>query len=458
MHPKLSFEQAPPISVPFRFLMTAPWFGVLAGLLLLVRGGDGWASRWQVDVLVWTHLLAAGFMLQVMLGALLQFVPVATGGNIWRPRWVAAVAHPLITLAVLVLAATFLFVRPAGFIWAAGLFFAGLSPFIVATAVALLRTPAQGATVPALRLALVGLLVAVSLGGTLALVLGGGLSVDVAQGRSLPALVNVHAAWGLAGWALMLVMGVSFLVVPMFQLTPAYPAPIARGLPWLLLAVLLFWSAALLFQDGSMAMGSGTLGVLSVLGVQAAGLLVAAIYAGVTLFLQHKRRRRLADVTLLYWRCAMSGLLSLVLSWLVFQIFPVLGEQPQALLWLGVLAFMGVFVPAINGMLYKIVPFLIWLHLQQLGSLKTLPPNMKQMISERRMRGQFVAHLLACGLSLAMLLWPVLSRLAGVALMVSFAWLAVNLIQAGRLYLDFRRRAMANPVDRTDAAAGHHGS
>ena len=80
------------------------------------------------------------------------------------------------------------------------------------------------------------------------------------------------------------------------------------------------------------------------------------------------------------------------------------------------------------------------------------------MISERRMRGQFVAHLLACGLSLAMLLWPVLSRLAGVALMVSFAWLAVNLIQAGRLYLDFRRRAMANPVDRTDAAAGHHGS
>ena len=108
MHPKLSFEQAPPISVPFRFLMTAPWFGVLAGLLLLVRGGDGWASRWQVDVLVWTHLLAAGFMLQVMLGALLQFVPVATGGNIWRPRWVAAVAHPLITLAVLVLAATFL--------------------------------------------------------------------------------------------------------------------------------------------------------------------------------------------------------------------------------------------------------------------------------------------------------------------------------------------------------------
>ena len=35
-----------------------------------------------------------GYMLQAMCGALLQFVPVSTGGNIWRPKLVAVVVHP----------------------------------------------------------------------------------------------------------------------------------------------------------------------------------------------------------------------------------------------------------------------------------------------------------------------------------------------------------------------------
>jgi hypothetical protein len=31
MHPNLSFEQVPPIDVPFRFFLTAPLFGAAAG-------------------------------------------------------------------------------------------------------------------------------------------------------------------------------------------------------------------------------------------------------------------------------------------------------------------------------------------------------------------------------------------------------------------------------------------
>ena len=47
-------------------------------------------------------------MLQAMVGAMLQFVPVAAGGNVWRPSLVAGVAHPLLALASLVLVAGFL--------------------------------------------------------------------------------------------------------------------------------------------------------------------------------------------------------------------------------------------------------------------------------------------------------------------------------------------------------------
>ena len=38
MQPTLSFEQAPPISVPYRFFLTAPLFGAVAGLILACSG------------------------------------------------------------------------------------------------------------------------------------------------------------------------------------------------------------------------------------------------------------------------------------------------------------------------------------------------------------------------------------------------------------------------------------
>ena len=103
MQPTLSFEQAPPISVPYRFFLTAPLFGIVAGLLLAWFGPEALASRWSSGALAMTHLLVVDFMLQAMCGSLLQFVAVAAGANIWRPQLVAAVVHPLITAGAVLL-------------------------------------------------------------------------------------------------------------------------------------------------------------------------------------------------------------------------------------------------------------------------------------------------------------------------------------------------------------------
>lgn len=108
----LSFDQAPPIGVPFRFFLTAPWFGVAAGGLLLWQGGDLLASRWTPGALALTHLLVLGFMLQAMTGALFQFVPVAAGGNLWRASTVASIVHPAFAAGALLLCAGFLFPWP----------------------------------------------------------------------------------------------------------------------------------------------------------------------------------------------------------------------------------------------------------------------------------------------------------------------------------------------------------
>lgn len=426
MHPNLSFEQAPPLSVPFRFFLTAPLFGVAAGLLLFVEGGAMLGSRWMPSALAGTHLMVAGFMLQAMCGALLQFVPVAAGGNIWRPGLVAGLVHPVLAVAATLLAAAFLTGSPLLFLSAAYGFVLALGVYLLVVGFALWRTAAHGATIAALRIALAGLFVTLLLGVTLA--------TGLAHGSNLPflALTDMHAAWGLGGWALILVVGVSYYVVPMFQLTPAYPAWLARGIPLLLLATLLLWTAQIFgFSDSAR--------ISLLLG----GLGVAGIFAAETLHLQSRRRRKVSDTTLLFFRMAMICLLAVLLSVLLFAMQPVLWSDPRSAVWLGMLALVGVFASAISGMLYKIMPFLIWLHLQRLGGLNALPPTMNQMIAERVMRRHFYVHLGALTLLLMAVWQPALARPAGLAFVLDCAFLTFNQLIAVRVYLRFKNRIHA---------------
>ena len=382
-----------------------------------------------------THLIVVDFMLQAMCGSLLQFVAVVAGANIWRPRLVAAVVHPLITLGAVLLASAFVFEMPLLFLMAASVFAIALGFFLTVMALALLLTPARGMTIHVLRLAVFGLLVTLLLGITLACVLGFQLT-----GFPLLIFVNVHVAWGLGGWALMLVIGVSYLVVPMFQLTPAYPVWLTRALPAGLLVVLILWSLQLLAANGEAQTWQ--------VGVAICGMLLAGLYAITTLWLQHKRRRKLTDVTFVYWRVAMSALLAYAVSWMVFDAFPELGSHPRAALWLGVLALPGVFLSIIIGMLYKIMPFLNWLHLQRIGDPKAPPPNMKQMIPEQAMRGQMRLHIGAFALLLAAVFWPPLATMAGLAFAGSCVWLEWNLVGAVRVYERFRDRILASAASR----------
>ena len=134
--------------------------------------------------------------------------------------------------------------------------------------------------------------------------------------------------------------------------------------------------------------------------------------------------------------CCLS--LAFALSWIVFAVVPALGNDARAPVWLGVLALPGVFLSVITGMLYKIMPFLNWLHLQQGGGMGMALPNMKQMIPERALRGQMWLHFTALGLLLATVPLPALALPAGLAFAASCLWLEWNLVGAARVYLHFR--------------------
>lgn len=431
MHPDLSFEQAPPISVPYRFFLTAPWFGVAAGLLLVWAGAEIVESRWLPASLALTHLMALGFMLHVMTGALLQFVPVAAGGNVWRPSLVASLVHPVLIAGTVVLVGAFLNWNELLFRLAGGLLLLAVGFTVLVVGYALLRTPARGPTVGTLRAAVLGLAVTVLIGTAMAEAL--------ATGRAWPlvAMADVHAAWGLGGWALLLLAGVSYYVVPMFQLTPPFPAKLSRWLVPALLTVLVLWSLQL---TGSRPEWQH--------GVWLAGLVVASAFAGVTLWLQKKRRRKVVDITLLFFRGAMICLLGVLASALAMTLIPALAENPRHAYWLGVLALPGVFGSAINGMLYKIVPFLNWLHLQRGLGFGMLPPNMNDMIPAKAMTAQMRLHFAAVGLLLVAVVMPDLARIGGAMLAASYAFLGWNLICAVRVYRNFRDRTRAGEPGR----------
>jgi hypothetical protein len=416
----LSLEEAPPISAPVRFFLTAPLFAMAAGALLLWSGPSLFASRWSPAALAFTHLMTVGFMLQVMLGALLQLLPVVAGANMARPRLVATLVHAAITLGALCLVAAFLGLEPRLFKAAVFLMGTGVLAFIAAAGQALLGVPGSTPIVRGLRLALLGLCVAVGLGLWLAASLGWSQEVALVQ------WTNIHLGWGLAGWGTVLLASVGFVVVPMFQQTPNYPGWFERSFAYATLGTVLLWSIA---EGAHWTLAASILSV----GV----VLLVSSFALTTFWLQRQRKRPKLEPVQRLWQLAMLSTLAACGLWLLVRATPLLAQWAGWPLLFGALLLVGGFMSVMVGMLYKIVPFLVWLHLQERGQGRLKAPNMKKVLAEKPMERQVLAHFAALGLLLLAVWQPLwFSYPAGLALMLANGWLLRNLLSAMAVYRD----------------------
>jgi hypothetical protein len=240
---------------------------------------------------------------------------------------------------------------------------------------------------------------------------------------TVKAIIAAHAAFGLLGWVGLLVISVAYQVVPMFQITPPYPPPLSRWLAGVMFALLLLHAASpWLIPVAGPLIDAGL----------ASGILLFAL---TTLRLQSRRRRKLPDITLDYWRLGMASLMMCVPVWLAAQLSPAWAGSDAYPLLLGVLFIGGFAVSVVCGMLYKIVPFLAWFHLQaQLQARAGSIPTMKNMVAERWMRMQFRLHLAACVLLIASVWWPPLAVAAGCILALSAGLLWINLLSAVRRF------------------------
>ncbi|MDT8375176.1 MAG: hypothetical protein RQ867_00400 [Mariprofundaceae bacterium] len=388
----LSLDQAPPLSVPLRFFLTAPLFGIAASVLMLVSGPEMFTGRWSPSMFALTHLITLGFISMVMIGAVQQLLPVLVGAPVKKPVLIGTILHGLMMLGVPLLVTGFLleqqWLLSAAFLILAVCF----TLFLAVTLYCLFTAESKSDSVTAMRLSVISLAIAVAVG----ICAGSGLTADAAGFAWAAGVVwgDIHLGWALFGWVGLMFIGVGFQVVPMFQLTPAYPKAVMHRLPGVIFGLLLICSFTVLTRPELAAW------LMTVV------VFCFVLFAVVTLSLQSRRRRRTPDVTLDYWRLGMASILAAALLWLIRLLLPDPTLSPALELATGIIVLVGVMISLIIGMIYKIVPFLLWFHLQSRLDEYVKLPTMKQMLPDHPARRQLRLHTAALLFLTATAIWP----------------------------------------------------
>ncbi|MBA2079140.1 hypothetical protein [Rhodanobacter sp. PCA2] len=383
--PKLRLEQAPAATLPLRFLLAMPCWGIAGGVLLLIDGAAPLHSRWHPATLALVHAWALGVLGNAMFGSLLQFLPVAVGAELrWRRS--APWLHATFNLGVLLLVAGLHagahrllsaagVLLPLAFLWLAAMTLPGL---FVATGERLLRAG-----------------IAAALGyGVAAALAGGALALLIAGRQPWPAAaVDAHAAFGVLGWMVLLLAAVGRVTMPMFQATGSVPA--RAQATWLgVVALALPLAAAWHLAHGA----DGVLPWVVALGGATFALAAAWLQWPVPVARRNPLYRQ--------WRLGLIALLLAAVALLA-------GRGPLA----AALA-LGVGLPLLVGaMLLEIVPFIAWIGLRHQIRRGVQIPGVQRLLPDVHKRRVLLAQAAAAPLLVAAVCWPQpwLARLAGLA-------------------------------------------
>ncbi|KFN47959.1 hypothetical protein [Arenimonas metalli] len=413
---RLALERAPDTADPGRFLRSVPAWGALAGWMLCVEGAALLASRWSPATVALVHVFTLGVLGNALFGSLLQFLPAAADVPVRGGTRAAVALHAALNVGTAALVAGLCWpstgLRAAG-ATALGLAFAGLG---LATLPGLLARCRRGLLQAGLSLAVAAGLATAALGVLLVAGMGGGIAL------SLPRWTDLHAASGVIGWMLALLVTVARVVMPMFQGAPEAPA--RAQVAWLLGV-----AAGLPLAGTALIMAGQGLP----LRVVVATALVSAASAG--LWLQARTRKQAPGPLFAAWRLGFValGLGAVAVAWPG-------GKATLA----GVLVIAVAFPQIVIAMLLEIDAFLGWITLHRRCGRGLQLPGVQSLLPVVRRRAVLRLFALA-GLALALAAFDgrdLPARVAG-ALLLS-AYLALGWTQAG-LSRAVRGFAMAHP-------------
>jgi len=412
----LSLDQAPPISAPVRFFLSAPLFAMVAALLIFFSDPTLLMSRYSLETITLTHLFTIGFIAMVMLGALQQMLPVLAGVSIPKAAGVATSSHLLISLGLVLMAVGLLQSLKMVIFMATLSLGLGFLILLVAIFMAIRKVSFLTATIRGMRWALLFAFVIVILGMYLLSTYGTGTPGDWHL-----RFADMHAVLALFGFGGVLIIGVAFQVIPMFYVTPAFDEKYQKYLVLSVVIALSLWSL--------LSLVSPELAWLAKL------LLIVpfALFAYLILEKMNQRKRPIADITVYYWRLSGGMLVAGLLLWALSS-----WTDRELNTFIAVLIGGGFVMSVMIGMLYKIIPFLVWFHLNGMGYMSI--PSMGEMVNKKMALVQFGLYLLSIVLFLLGLFFPLLIQLGALSLFVSMLLLEINLVLAYKNYGETRKR------------------
>ncbi|MRJ02709.1 MAG: hypothetical protein GXO19_07650 [Epsilonproteobacteria bacterium] len=385
----VSLDQAPPFEAPLIFFITAPLFAIIGAILLIIGAGG-------FGVL---HSFTIGFLTLVMIGALQQMLPVVVGVRFKYPKALSYTLIVPLVIGVIAIVAALGFghadsVSVAGILLLLSLWF-----FSLITIAKLLKAPRKSDSVIAMILSLLSLLFAT--------ILGVHLLISLILGNELNFLA-AHGAFAAFGWVGLLIIGVSYQVIPMFyvteELSPLFKQTLAPAIFGSIVFYtvtedkLFFWIINVLFLS----------------------------FALISLLRMKERQRKLKEPSVAFWQSALILLIAAA-------IYSFIDQDERYAVAFGY----GFAATVVYGMLYKIIPFLVWFHLSSRGFLGI--PTMKEMVNEDFIWLHLYIHLSAIFFLFTV---PKLGAYITIVENLLFLWTMRDPI---KLYFDYRDRP--SPLD-----------
>lgn len=348
MSARVTPAESPPLWLVAPFFLAAPAGLAAAGLLLAGAGSDSFAGVNLPRNLAIVHALVVGWVTTTMMGATYQLVPAVLGGRLWSTALIRLQFGLHVGAVPLFVWAFYqwdLRVLEAGGIMVCG----SLVLYLFNAGLGLARGSRPGVTRLYMLAALSSLL---ATGGL-------GLLWVVAMQHALFTItldrIAAHAHLGLLGWLGLTVMGVSYQLVPMFNVVRGTEARFSRAaLVVTVLAVVAFAGVMLLAPPRPVRV------------TFAAALAIGPALWGVDqLRMMHHRSRRKTDVQgkATYLSLAMLAVtIALGFTVLVMQVVAPDRNNTHVVVAYAMAGVLGWLGTMLIGNTYKILPFLLWYH------------------------------------------------------------------------------------------------
>ena len=357
---------SPPFKIVAKYFIAAIASFVILNFLLLISYSIIGGHHFQPRILAITHVATLGWISMIIFGALFQLVPVVLEVKLFSEK-LAEIQFWIYLFGVIGLVYCF-WIFETGTLYILSAIVLNLAMFIFAFNIVATLKKVKKWNLTGLYLAaaifhlvvtaVAGLLLAINLAHPY-------IKLDHLQ------YLDLHAHVAFIGWVSMVVMGVTYKLIPMFTLSHGFSLTNGKWAFWLINIGLLGISTVMHYKDTTLFFY----------------IFSAMITAGIIFFLLQvhiifkKRIRKKFDTGIRFSFIAylMLGLTTVLGTVMAFGNT---GRIINLTLVYGYLIIFGYLSMLIVGQMYKIVPFLVWYHKysSKVGLEKV--PMLKEMFNE----------------------------------------------------------------------------